>query len=211
MCASHFLIPLTSGEITCNDHYHYLYDSLLEDGLVNYCISIIPQTKEEFFINYPNYAAKFYGNAKAEHKNILTENKDKSGIYLWYNSVTKKYYIGQSKNLGDVKTGRLARYFRHSYLESKVRGESLIRKAILKYGLENLSLLILEYCPIDLLDQQEQAWIDLLNPYYNILKLVKTSRVYKHTELSLSQMRGCEALRSERSDLDLNLNQNPNI
>nr|YP_010170361.1 GIY-YIG homing endonuclease [Phanerochaete carnosa]QRZ60342.1 GIY-YIG homing endonuclease [Phanerochaete carnosa] len=206
----YFLIP------TYIDLYHYLYDSLLDVGMVSYCSSIMPggrslgqlgpgaprllraqtatypkaQTKEEFFKNFPKYAIKFYGNAKAEHKNILTENKGKSGIYLWYNCITLNYYIGQSKNLGDVKGGRLARYFSQSYLKSTVRGESLIRKALLKYGLENFSVLILEYCSIDLLDKREQTWIDLLEPYYNILKLVKSSRGYKHTEESLSKMRG---------------------
>lgn len=155
-----------------------------------YSFSTVPQTKEEFFKNYPEYAVKFYRNAKADHKNILTENKDKSGIYLWYNSITRNYYIGQSKNLGGVKGGRLARYFRHSYLDSNLRGKSLIRKALLKYGLENFSLLILEYCSTDLLDEREQSWIDLLKPYYNLLKLVKSSRGYKHTKASLIKMSG---------------------
>lgn len=113
-----------------------------------------------------------------------------SGIYLWYNCITKKYYIGQSINLGDIKKGRLARYFRNSYLVSKIGGANLIKKALLKYGHENFSVLILEYCSINLLDRREQFWINLLKPYYNILKFVKSNRGYKHTEISLRKMRG---------------------
>ena len=125
---------------------------------VAYCISSFPKTKEEFFKNLHSYTVKFYDNAKSEHKNILTENLGKSGIYLWYNRITKKYYIGQSANLGGVKGGRLARYFWLSYLKSKIVSVSLIRKALLKYGHENFSLFILEYCPVNLLDEREQAW-----------------------------------------------------
>ena len=67
--------------------------------------------------------------------------------------ITTNYYIGQSKNLGDVKGGRNARYFSLS-LQYEVK----VRKALLKYGLANFSVLILEYCSIDLLDKREQAF-----------------------------------------------------
>lgn len=51
-------------------------------------------------------------------------------------------------------------------------------------------MLILEYCPENLLDGREQFWLDLPKPNYNILKFVKSSRGYKHTLDSLSKMRG---------------------
>lgn len=51
-------------------------------------------------------------------------------------------------------------------------------------------LIILEYCSIELLASREQHWINFLNPYYNILKFVKSSRGYKHTEVTLNKMRG---------------------
>lgn len=71
----------------------------------------------------------FYSNAKKARHLILEENKGKSGIYLWYNNKTGKYYIGQAKDLGDRKQGRLNRYYRPSYLGSKARGSSAIRAA----------------------------------------------------------------------------------
>ena len=43
---------------------------------------------------------------------------------------------------------------------------------------------------MELLDDREQFWINLLEPDYNNLKSVKSSRGYKHTQESLEKMRG---------------------
>lgn len=59
-----------------------------------------------------------------------------------------------------------------------------------KYGLQNFTLAILEYCNILKLDEREQFWIDLLLPKYNILKFVKSSKGYKHTLESIDKMKG---------------------
>lgn len=153
--------------------------------------TIISQTqKDEFIENLRIHAVKFYQDAKLDQDQILSENKGKSGIYLWYNRINGHFYVGQSKKLGDNRSGRLINYYKKSYLSSSKRGDSLIRKALLKYGHENFCLIILEYCSIDLLDSREQHWINFLNPYYNILKFVKSSRGYKHTEAAINKMRG---------------------
>jgi group I intron endonuclease len=60
----------------------------------------------------------------------------------------------------------------------------------LKYGLENFSLAILEYCSVELLGDTEQFWINLLKPDYNNLKFVKSSRGYEHNYESLEKMKG---------------------
>ena len=156
----------------------------------NLIVTIYPKTKEEFFKDWDLYAVKVYKNAKTDHKKILKENSFKSGIYLWYNNITKLYYIGQSKELGSVKRGRLDRYFHNSYLSSTNIGKSLLIKSLKKYKHLNFSVLILEYCPIELLDEREQFWINLLEPKYNILKFVKSSLEYKHSSTSLEKMRG---------------------
>lgn len=137
-----------------------------------------------------NKAVKHYANAKIDRDSILGDNKGKSGIYLWYNRKNLKSYIGQSKDLGDPKKGRLLRYYHNSYLNAKNRGGSKIRAALLKYGHDNFSVFILEYCSVELLDKREQYWLDLLSPEYNILTNVKSSRGYKHTADSLTRMRG---------------------
>lgn len=140
--------------------------------------------------DWKSKAIKFYDNAKTQRNFILEENSGKSGIYLWYNRKNGKSYIGQSINLGDKKKGRLIRYYHNSYLNSNSRGESKIRLALIKYGHDNFSLAILEYCPTSLLDEREQFWIDLISPEYNILTFVKSSRGYKHTIESIQKMRG---------------------
>jgi len=140
---------------------------------------------------WKNLAVKIYEQFtnKTQRNSILDENKGKSGIYLWSNSLNGKIYIGQSKDLGNRRQGRLIRYLNPSYLKF-VKGASLIRNAFLKYKPESFILAILEYCPIHMLDQREQYWLDLLKPEYNILNFVKSSCGYKHTNNTLAKMRG---------------------
>jgi len=40
-----------------------------------------------------------YNNADTCKAKILSENKNKSGIYMWTNSINGKRYIGSSDNL----------------------------------------------------------------------------------------------------------------
>lgn len=61
---------------------------------------------------------------------------------------------------------------------------SLIYKAILKYGYDNFTFQILEYCPTQDLMEREQYYLDTVQPEYNILKFARSSRGYKHTEES---------------------------
>lgn len=131
--------------------------------------------------NWKDHVKSFYINAKADRNVILDYNKGKSGIYLWHNKITGKIYIGQATDLGDRKKGRLNRYYRPSYLRATSKGASLIRAAIIKYGLEKFSVAILEYCSVNDLDSREQYWIDLFLPEYNILSTVTSSRGYKHS------------------------------
>ena len=130
-----------------------------------------------------------YANPLEQKELIRKENKGKAGIYMWYNRVTGKYYIGQATDLGDKKNGRLFRYLRPSYLNAKI-SISLIQKAIIKYGIGNFSLIILDTCNQDDLTTQEQYWIDLLKPGYNILTAAKSSVGYKHTPESIKKMSG---------------------
>ena len=83
---------------------------------------------------------------------------------------------------------RFRRYFNHSYLSSSKRGASLICKALLKYGYGEFRLEILEYCPISIVLDREQFYIDKLNPEYNILKIAGSNLGYKHSEASLKLM-----------------------
>lgn len=129
-----------------------------------------------------------YINAKTDNKEILAENKNKSGIYIWINKINGKQYVGSAINLGDKASGRLNRYYRPSYLKNQNLGASLIRKAILKYDYHNFMIGILEYCSINQLIEREQFYINVLAPKYNILTVAKFSLGYKHSFESLNKM-----------------------
>ena len=105
---------------------------------------------------------------------ILHENKFKSGIYMIYNNINGKFYIGCAI------TNRINVRFRNNCIHGT--GSSLLYKSIKKYGLENFHFYILEYYPgfihkenlkkahLDLLSI-ETKYINLLNPKYNILEI----------------------------------------
>jgi len=110
---------------------------------------------------------KTYSNAKDDKAQILSENKGKSGIYMWTNSINDKKYIGSAVDLSN----RFSSYYLTTYMEDALkRGISHIYRALLKNGHENFSLTILEYCePYKCLIREKHYW-DLLKPEYNIAK-----------------------------------------
>jgi group I intron endonuclease len=109
-------------------------------------------------------------------KDILTENKEKSGIYKLTNKLTNEIYIGQSSDISK----RFKNYFNMSYIRSK--NTFKISRALIKYGYSNFSLTILEYCDKSDLLKREQYYFDKLNPQYNILKIAGSSLNYRHSK-----------------------------
>jgi len=118
---------------------------------------------------------------------IIDENQNKSGIYLFTNLLNKDQYVGQSIDLAK----RLTRYFSLSYLNN--RNTLVISRALIKYGYANFSISILEYCDKDILNKREQYYINVIKPVYNInvikpvyntLKIAGSSSGYKHTQES---------------------------
>jgi len=123
-------------------------------------------------INY----IKMYENAFDMRKDILNENKGKSGIYMITNKLTNDKYIGQSIDISN----RFKHYFNLSYIKSK--DSFRISRALIKYGYSNFSVTILEYCEKSELLIREQYYFDKLNPQYNILKIAGSSLNLKQTE-----------------------------
>ena len=119
---------------------------------------------------------KHYENALLNKKDILTENKNKSGIYRFVNKLNNKTYVGSGQDLAK----RLGLYFKPSEL---LRFKRPIHSALLRYGHENFRLEILEYVynKEDLI-KREQFFIDSLNPDYNILKVAYSLAGYTHTD-----------------------------
>lgn len=111
-------------------------------------------------------------------KQIIDENKNKSGIYLLTNLLNKDQYVGQSIDLGK----RFTKYFTLSYLKN--RNTLVISRALIKYGYANFSISILEYCDKDILNEREQYYMDVIKPVYNTLKIAGSSSGYIHTQES---------------------------
>lgn len=101
----------------------------------------------------------------------------KGGVYQWTNNISGKTYIGSSF---DLRRRFLVYININTIIMELARGESLIYRALIKYGYSAFSFQILEfYEPSPELSQKEQrdallvreqAYIDLFNPEYNILQ-----------------------------------------
>lgn len=127
-----------------------------------------------------------YPNADIQKLTIFKENRDKAGIYQWVNLSNGKTYVGSSVNL----TRRFKTYYSVYYLEYEGKNNnSLIYKALLKYGYSGFRLEILEYCESEVIIEREQYYIDLLKPKYNILKYARSLKGFKHSETTIERMR----------------------
>ena len=104
----------------------------------------------------------------------MKENKGKAGIYLFTDLESGKKYIGSAKNLRT----RFMQYFNPNYLERK--NYMYICRAILKHGMSNFSLAIIEYCQPEQCLEREDFYLSFLEPEYNILLKAGSSLGYKH-------------------------------
>jgi len=104
-----------------------------------------------------------------QKRDIARENKGKCGIYRIISNENGKCYVGSSINL----TARFYMYFSLYHITN--RKNSVICRALLKYGYSKFSLEILEYCSPEIVIKREQYYIDLYKPEYNILKVAGSS------------------------------------
>lgn len=123
--------------------------------------------------NYTSPVVSYDKLEEQQSKIIIKENKNKSGIYRFFNKQTGDCYIGSSADLG-------RRFYQHFYFFAKYKGKSIFYSAIKKYGIENFSLEILEYVTKSQLLNKEQYYINLFEPYYNISKVAGTSLGIKY-------------------------------
>ena len=105
-----------------------------------------------------------YHNADICKDPILSDNQNKSGIYMWTNLINDKRYVGSSENLKI----RFSQYFNVNYL--KRNNNLYICRALLKHDYSNFSLEILEYCEPDKCLIREKHYISLYKPEYNIVQ-----------------------------------------
>jgi group I intron endonuclease len=120
---------------------------------------------------------KFYEDAYTMKLLILNENKNKPGIYRFTNKLSGSFYIGSAKNLR-------ARLYSYYLLSALLRGKNntIISRALIKYGYSNFTLEILEYCEVSELLEREQYYLDLLKPDYNIAKVAGSTIGIPRTE-----------------------------
>lgn len=117
-----------------------------------------------------------YGNMDTNKLASIKENRNKCGVYLIKNNENGNIYVGSSINI----TSRFYMYYSLFHITN--RTNSLICRALLKYGYSKFSLEILEYCDPKVLIETEQYYIDLVKPEYNMLKLAGSSRGHKLSE-----------------------------
>jgi hypothetical protein len=94
--------------------------------------------KPEEFVHY-------FKNVKICKRIIYNKLRDKSGVYLFINEITKDLYVGSSLTL----TKRMTVHFYHA--NSNKPTKIVITRAMRKYKLENFSLGILEFCQPDIM------------------------------------------------------------
>jgi hypothetical protein len=86
----------------------------------------------------------YFENVKASKKEIYNALRRKPGVYLFINNITNDLYVGSSLNL----TKRMGSHFFHANSNNVTK--IVITRAMRKYGLDNFSLAILEFCDSDL-------------------------------------------------------------
>jgi group I intron endonuclease len=101
------------------------------------------------------------------------------GVYKITNIINNKCYIGSSRRLHERKN-------EHNYnLRKNNRSNSIIKNAVLKYGIDNFKFETLEEFVFDtfasskyideLITSREQYYVDIIDPEYNIKKKDVTS------------------------------------
>lgn len=106
------------------------------------------------------------------------------GIYLIFNRVNKKKYVGQSKDIED-------RWIKHKCaLNNNKRENEHLQNAWNKYGESAFKFTKIEECPEEKLNEREQFWMDKLEVCnrekgYNIRPRADHS---KHSEETLKKM-----------------------
>lgn len=135
-----------------------------------------------FHRNISNYSVTIsYSNVEELKNKIFKDNNKKTDIYMWTNKISGENNVGSAVDI----SRRLNNYFSSVFLKRELKkGNSIIYKALLKYGYSNFNLDILEYCLSDELIKREQYYIDKLKPSYNILKIAGSFLGLKHSEVT---------------------------
>lgn len=84
-----------------------------------------------------------------------------TGIYGIYNTITEKWYVGQSSNVWKRNSGELRELRNYEFFNAKLKRDCI------KYGVDSFKFFILEFCKISELTDRENFWIDCKNAIKN--------------------------------------------
>jgi len=138
---------------------------------------------------YP-FAIKYY-NIDINKLKILSDNKNKAGVYLWIHLDSGKKYVGSAFDISI----RLSNYLNLNYLKNN--NSMYIYKALLYHGYSAFSLSILEYINVSellkkearkLITKREQYYIDNFNPEYNLNPNANSRLGSKHSVDTIIKM-----------------------
>ena len=133
---------------------------------------------------------------------IEVELKGKCGIYIITNIFNGNRYIGSSLNLYDRLHSHL------SLLTNDKHTNSHLQNAWNKYGKENFIFGILKYSKDEEVLNDEQLFIDIINPEYNIEKDISIIDKHRTEETKLKIKEGVQrAYKEGRSNQTKNLKQ----
>jgi group I intron endonuclease len=90
--------------------------------------------------------------------------------------------VGSAINLSK----RINSYYQDNELNRNPRP---IKDALLRYGHNNFSLEILEYCNKEELINREQYYLDILKPEYNVLKQAYSLLGFKHKPETIEKLK----------------------
>lgn len=131
-----------------------------------------------------------------------------SGIYKIYNSVTKKCYVGSSKNIN-------SRWKKHKEdLTANRHHNQHLQNDWNKYGKDAFQLEVIEVCLLDkgILIEREQYYIDTLKPEYNICPVAGTSLGRKlsdeHKRKISEKLKGHKVSDETKAKISLTVNTN---
>jgi len=84
----------------------------------------------------------------------------------------------------------MSKYFSVKFLQARTdKHQSLIYKALLKYGYSAFRLDILEYCDISVLKEREQYYFNSLEHSYNILQFSRSLKDYRHSRETIEKIK----------------------
>lgn len=101
-----------------------------------------------------NNPKEYFSNEAYLYWQILCSPQEDCGIYKITNLINNKVYIGQSIQLKE-------RWQQHLTSKKKY----IIYEAFKKYGIENFSFEVIEYCSPDNLNEREKYWISYYHSF----------------------------------------------